>query len=86
MGAWTTWASVSQTRTGSETKSARFSALTVNTNGKANETYRAIVTLTWMCNGHADGRVKASMDYYSVKWTVGIPTYVFYGNCTGTAD
>jgi len=83
---WKNWGSVSQTRTTTDAKSAKFSALTVHTSGKAGQTFRAIVTLTWLHNGKADGVAQASMRFYSVDWTVGDPAWVFEDACDGAAD
>lgn len=83
---WKKVGSVSETRTASETRSAKFASLTVKTSGKANQLFRAIVTLTWLRNGKADGLAQARMEYYSVKWTVGDPAYVFTNACDGAAD
>jgi len=83
---WKKVGSASETRTASETRSAKFASLTVNTSGKANQLFRAIVTLTWLHNGKADGLAQARMEYYSVKWTVGDPAYVFTDACDGASD
>jgi hypothetical protein len=87
----TSWASVgstSETRTASETMSAAFDTLKVATHGKRNQLFRAIVTLTWLHNGTADGLAKVRMEYYSVKWapTVGDPSFVYQDACDGAAD
>jgi hypothetical protein len=83
---WKNGSSVSETRTAWDNKSARFDTLKVPTIGKPGQVYRAIVTLKWVRNGQTDGLAKVSMDYYSVKWTVGDPAFVFPGFCTGVAD
>ena len=78
--------SVAQTRTTTDAKSAKFTSLTVNVSGKAGQLYRAIVTLTWLYQGNADGIAKARMEYYGVKWTVGSPDFVYHDACDGAAD
>ena len=83
---WKNVASKAQTRTASETTSAKFASLKVNASGKANQLFRAIVTLTWLHNGHADGLAKARMGFYGVKWTVGDPAFVFADACDGAQD
>jgi hypothetical protein len=83
---WKNVSSVSETRTAYDNKSASFDALTVATTGTAGKLYRAVATLQWLRNGQVDGLAKLRMDYYSVKWTVGDPAYVFSGSCDGTAD
>jgi len=83
---WTSLSSKSQTRTAYDNKSASFDALKVSMSGKAGSLYRALATLTWLRNGDADGRVQVSMDYYSVKWTVGDPGFVYSNACDGAAD
>ena len=83
---WKNLGSASQTRTTTDAKAASFASLTVNTSGKLGETYRAMVTLTWLHNGSAEGTAKALMEFYSVKWTVGSPSFVYQDACDGAAD
>jgi Tfp pilus assembly protein PilX len=83
---WKSVGSASQTRTGSDMQSASFGSLTVKASGKPNQLFRAIVTLTWLHNGQADGLARARMEYYGVKWTVGDPAYVFTDACDGASD
>lgn len=83
---WKNLGSVSQTRTAPDTATAKFSSLKVAVSGKTGQLYRAIVTLTWLHNGNADGMAKARMEYYGVKWTVGDPAYVYQDACDGAAD
>jgi len=73
-------------RTAISPHSAKFDAIKVYVNGSAGRLYRAISTLTWMRNGSATGFVKFRMEYYSVKWTVGVPSYVYHDACDGAAD
>jgi hypothetical protein len=50
------------------------------------ENWRAVIRINWLRNGATEGWVKASMEYYGVKWTVGDPAYVFTDSCAGKAD
>ena len=83
---WSNVSSLAQTRTAYDNLSASFSSLKVLTSGKDGKLYRAVVTLKWLRNGQTDGLVKVLLDYYSVKWTVGDPAFVFANSCSGTAD
>jgi hypothetical protein len=83
---WKNGASASQTRTAFDNKSPKFDTLKVAVSGKEGSLYRAVVTLKWLKNGHVDGLVKVRMEYYSVKWTVGDPAFVYSNACDGAAD
>jgi hypothetical protein len=54
--------------------------------GNGKNVYRAIAKLQWIRNGNVTGTVKLRMEFYSVKWTVGTPDFVFEDYCTGPAD
>jgi hypothetical protein len=75
-----------QTKTTYDDLSATYGSLKVYVNGAPGQIFRAIITLKWLRNGSVEGFVKLRIEYYSVKWTVGIPTYVFTDACTGSAD
>lgn len=76
-----------QTRTAYEDTAAFFPTIKVPVNGtSSSEMWRAVVTLSWKRNGSIEGWVRFSMDYYSVKWTVGSPGTVFQNACGGSAD
>ncbi len=83
---WKSVGSTAQTRMASETVSAKFSSLRVAVSGKSGQIFRAIVTLSWLRNGNVDGLAKARMEYYSVKWAVGNPDYIYQDACDGAAD
>ena len=83
---WQNITSTSETRTAISPKSAKFDPIKINVNGSANGLYRAVATLTWMRNGNVTGYVKFRMEFYSVKWTVGDPSYVYQDACDGAAD
>jgi len=86
-GPWKTVArSTAQTRTAYDDVSAVYSPMKVYVSGKAGKYYRALSTLMWLRGGSVEGKAKLRMEYYSVKWTVGTPDYVFMDSCTGQAD
>jgi hypothetical protein len=86
-GAWTKVASSAfQMKTTYDDQSADYTAIKVFVSGQANQNFRALAVLRWMRNGTVEGSVKARMEYYSVKWTVGTPDYVFTDSCWGIAD
>jgi hypothetical protein len=78
--------SATQTRTAYDDTPAAFTALKVYYNGNFADKLRAIVTMKWLRNGSAEGLVKLRLEYYSVKWDVGSPAYVYTDACDGAAD
>jgi len=80
---WKTWASVSDTKVASETKSPRFANLTIFTRGQHGQLFRAIVTLTWWYNGQADGVAQAQMSYYQSKFDTSQSIGDVYDVCPG---
>jgi hypothetical protein len=87
-GAWRKVAqSPVQTKTTWDNQSADYTGMKVYfASGQANQQFRAVAFLRWMRNGAVEGSVKARMEHYGVKWTVGTPDYVFADACTGVAD
>lgn len=83
---WQQVTAASQTRTASGGNSAVYDPMKLSFTGRAGKLYRAISTLKWIRNGNVTGVVKLRMEYYSVKWTVGSPSYVYHGACDGAAD
>jgi hypothetical protein len=83
---WKNLISQSQTRTAKASSGAAFGAMKVAFTGNAKNDYRAISKLQWIRNGHVTGTTKLRMEFYSVKWTVGSPDFVFEDYCTGPAD
>ena len=76
-----------QTKTAYDDTPAPFKAMKVYANGTSGmQRFRATVTVTWVRNGSDEGWIKFWIEYYSVKWTVGNPEYVFSGGCPGSAD
>ena len=46
-----------------------------------------MVNLKWLNgNGSVAGQVTYLVEWYSVKWTVGDPNYVYHPWCEGSAD
>jgi hypothetical protein len=83
---YTTVGTASQTRTAYDNSFTTFGTLKVYANGVNGDLFRAISLVKWMRNDSVDGSVKARIQYYGVKWTVGSPDYVFTDACTGRAD
>jgi hypothetical protein len=50
------------------------------------QNWRALIKIRWLRHGSTEGWVKARMEYYGVKWTVGDPAFVFTDSCAGRAD
>jgi hypothetical protein len=48
--------------------------------------YRALVLVSWYKSGTVEGRVKLTIDWYGVEWTVGSPTFVYNLACDAAAD
>lgn len=49
--------------------------------------FRAVVVMKWYKpNGSVAGKVVLRPSYYSVKWTVGTPDYVYIDACDSSAD
>jgi hypothetical protein len=55
-------------------------------NKQYDEHVRGRVLLKWWRNGSVEGTVKLFIEYYSVKWTVGDPSYIYGDYCLGHAD
>ena len=85
-GAFKTVVSAEQTATAYDDTPAGFTPLKLYKNGRDGDVMRAILLIKWMRNGSVEGWVKLRIGYYSVKWTVGSPDYVFDDACTGRAD
>jgi len=85
---WKTVAkSAIQKLTAYDDQSAKFTDPKVYVHGtSASQHFRAVLTLKWWRNGAVEGTVKARIEFYSVKWTVGSPTYVYSDACDGAAD
>ena len=86
-GSWTTVASSGrQSRTASDSAWTAFDPIRVYVNGAPGQQFRAMAVLRWMRNGSVNGLLKANIYYYSVKWTVGSPDFVYEDACDGAAD
>ena len=87
-GAWkTVGKSAVQKATGYDDQSASFSDAKIYVHGTSgSQSFRALLTLKWWRNGAVEGSVKVRLQYYSVKWTVGDPNFVYTGSCLGESD
>ena len=86
-GAWKTIkSSPVHSATAYDDQSPDFSPIKVSVDGKTYQLWRAVIIVKWWRNGSVEGWVKARIEFYSVKWTVGDPAYVFTDGCTGIAD
>lgn len=83
---WKTVASLSQTETAHETMPAEFVPRKLYYDGSAGDLLRGVVVIKWLRNGSVEGSVALRLEYYSVKWTVGTPDYIFEDACDGAAD
>lgn len=83
---YTTVGSATQTKTAYDNSFTNFGTLKVYANGVAGDLFRAISFVKWIRNNSTDGSVKARIQFYGVKWTVGSPDFVFTDACTGQAD
>ena len=75
-----------QSKTVYDDTTSTFTPLKVYFNGHVGDTFRAMVTASWVRNGSVEGWVKFRVEFYSVKWTVGIPGFVFTDACGGAQD
>ena len=66
--------------------SSAHSPIKVKFKATTDQSWRALILIKWLRNGSAEGWVKARIEFYGVKWTVGTPDYVFTDSCTGRAD
>jgi hypothetical protein len=86
-GSWSVVASSGrQSRTARDNAWTAFEPMRAYVNGAADQEFRAMAVLRWMRNGSVNGLLKANIYYYSVKWTVGTPSYQFEEACWGIAD
>jgi hypothetical protein len=69
-----------------DNSSSAHSAVKVYVNGTNDASWRAVIRINWLRNGSTEGWIKARIEYYGVKWTVGNPDYVFTDACGGQAD
>jgi hypothetical protein len=69
-----------------EDQAADFHAVKLFHSTSGDRWYRAIVQIQWLHGGAKEGGVTGSIDFYSVKWTVGAPGFVFDGPCWSKAD
>jgi hypothetical protein len=83
---WRTVASSKQTATAHETEPADISRSKLFFDGRAGDLMRGVVSIKWLRNGEVEGAVKLALEYYSVKWTVGSPDYIYEDACDGSAD
>ena len=86
-GAWqSVGSSGKRTKIAYDDAAAAFTGLKFYYNGEFNEKLRAIVTVQWLRNGAVKGVVKYRIEWYSVKWDVGDPNYIYMDACDGAAD
>ncbi len=78
--------SAKQTKTAYDDTAAAFTPRKFYFNAGFNEQLRAIVTVQWLRNGAVKGIVKYRIEWYSVKWDVGSPSYIYTDACDGAAD
>lgn len=83
---WKTVASSTQTKSASETDPADFVHRKLYYNARAGELLRGTMEIKWLRAGTVEGKVKLRLEYYSVKWTVGTPDYIFEDACDGASD
>ena len=86
-GAWKNVASSAvQNKTTYDDTTSTLSPMKVYFNGHVGDRFRAMVTASWVRNGAVEGWVKFRVEFYGVKWTVGVPDYVFTDACDGSQD
>jgi len=86
---WKTFATSQRvTKTAADNAFTSFKPIKVfiNNHSVNDQVFRAVVVLRWMRNGSVDGLLKARIEWYSVLWTVGDPSFVFDGFCTSWSD
>jgi hypothetical protein len=85
-GSWTKVASSGfQMKTTYDDASAAFMAIKVNVSGQYGQHFRAVAVLRWVRNGSVEGSVKARMEYYGPKWSLGPITDTSTDYCLGAA-
>ncbi len=84
---WTTIkTSAAHQFTANDANSTAHSAVKVYVTATNDDSWRAVIRINWLRSGSTEGWVKARIQYYGVKWTVGDPAYVFADACGGRAD
>lgn len=83
---WKTVASSTQTDSASETDPADFVDRKLYYAARAGELLRGTIEIKWIRAGSVEGKVKLRLEYYSVKWTVGAPDYIYEDACDGSSD
>jgi hypothetical protein len=63
-----------------------FGPVKVNVNATTHQLWRAVIYMKWIRGGSTEGWVKARIEFYGVKWTVGVPSYIYQDACDGMAD
>jgi hypothetical protein len=86
MTKWKTVATGQQTKTAWDDTRAAFTSQKVYAPSTSTEVWRGLVNLKWLHNGSVVGQVTYRIEWYSVKWTVGNPDYVYQTWCDGRAD
>ncbi|HYI22241.1 MAG TPA: hypothetical protein VEX62_06355, partial [Candidatus Limnocylindrales bacterium] len=79
-------ATSTQTKSAHETDPADFVDRKLYYSARAGDLLRGTVEIKWLRSGSVEGKVKLRIEFYSVKWTVGAPDYVFEDACTGVSD
>jgi hypothetical protein len=86
-GAWRNVASSAvQNKITYDDTTSTLTPLKVFFKGHAGDKFRAMVTASWVRNGSVEGWVRFRVEFYSVKWTVGDPSYVYTDACDGAAN
>jgi len=83
---WTTVGKAIQTKTAWDDTRAAFTSQKVYASGQSDQVWRGVVNLKWLRNGSVEGQVTYALEWYTVKWTVGDPNYVYNPWCEGKAD